>query len=274
MGTSTDPGSLAEILASLGAAGRRLDEIGAAEAGAGNMSVAVAGMLDLADTFPQSRDIDLPIAVPALAGHTILVTGSGCRLRSVADDPLGNVGAVVVHDGGRTGTLHLCATRGFTRPTSEFNSHLAVHDDHVGRRGVAFHAVLHAQPPHLTLLSHMPGFQSTEALTHVVLRWQPETIIALPEGVAYLPFMVPGSGELMGSTVAQLRAHQVVVWAKHGAMARSDASPLTACDKIEYAEAGAHYAYLNLCSGGRAQGLSDAELRRIAAAFNVPTTLY
>ena len=110
MGTSTDPGSLAEILASLGAAGRRLDEIGAAEAGAGNMSVAVAGMLDLADTFQQSRDIDLPIAVPALAGHTILVTGSGCRLRSVADDPLGNVGAVVVHDGGRTGTVAVCDT--------------------------------------------------------------------------------------------------------------------------------------------------------------------
>lgn len=274
MGTSTDPGSLAEILAGLGAAGRRLDEIGAAEAGAGNMSVAVAGPLDLADAFPQSRDIDLPTTVPALAGHTILVTGSGCRLRSVADDPLGNVGAVVVHDGGRTGTLHLCATRGFTRPTSEFNSHLAVHDDHVGRRGVAFHAVLHAQPPHLTLLSHMPGLQSTEALSRAILRWQPETILQLPEGVAYLPFMVPGSEELMESTVAHLRDHQLVLWSKHGAMARSDASPLAACDKIEYAETGAHYTYLNLCSGGRAEGLHDSELRRIAAAFNVSTTLY
>ena len=35
-----------------------------------------------------------------------LVTGSGRRLRQIARDPLANVGALRIHDGGRTATLH------------------------------------------------------------------------------------------------------------------------------------------------------------------------
>ena len=59
--------------------------------------------------------------------------------------------------------------------------------------------------------------------------------------MGYLPFMVPGSDELMAANVANLRRHQIVLWAKHGVMARSDTSPLKACDRIEYAETGAMY---------------------------------
>ena len=99
-------------------------------------------------------------------------------------------------------------------------------------------------------------------------------LVQLPEGVKFLPFMVPGSEELMSNNVAGLRDHQIVLWAKHGVMARSDVSPLGACDKIEYAETGALYEYKNLATGGRAQGLSDDELHRVVEAFNVPTTLF
>lgn len=274
MGTTSHPESLTEILESMGAAGRRLNDIDAVEAGAGNLSVVIAGELDTSELFDATREIELPLEAPALAGYTVLVTGSGCRLRGVISNAAANVGAVVVHEGGRTGTLHYLSSGNFVKPTSEFNSHLAVHNDQVGRRGVRLHAVVHAQPPHLTLLTHIEKYASTEAMNDRILRWEPETIVQIPEGVKFLPFMVPGSAELMENNVEGLRTHQITLWAKHGLMARSDASPLGAVDKIEYAETGAMYEYKNLCAGGLAEGLSDEELHRVVEAFNVPTTLF
>ena len=44
--------------------------------------------------------------------------------------------------------------------------------------------------------------------------------------------------------VGQVRSHRVVVWAKHGVMARSDMSVKNAADRVEYAETAAKYEYL------------------------------
>jgi rhamnulose-1-phosphate aldolase len=267
------PVSFDEILASVGEAGQRMTEIDAAEAGAGNISVCIAEPVELPAAFDAAREVLLPYPSPALAGHTVVITGSGCRLRSLAKDPERHLGVVVIHPGGMAGTLHQAADGEFTRPTVEFNSHLAVHEDHVHRRGVAFHAIVHAQPLHLTLLSNVPEYQHTATLNNRLMRWQAETIVHLAEGIGYLPFMVPGSDELTMANLVSLRHHQLVLWAKHGVMARSDASVLAACDRIEYAETAARYEYLNLAIGGRATGLTDAELSRVVRTFGVTTDL-
>lgn len=70
-----------------------------------------------------------------------------------------------------------------------------------------------------------------------------------------------------------LREYRVVVWSKHGVMARSDLSVTRAVDRIEYAETAALYEYMNLVNGNRAEGLTQDELREVVQAFNVPTTL-
>ncbi len=85
--------------------------------------------------------------------------------------------------------------------------------------------------------------------------------------------MVPGSEELQVHNVAGLRGHQIVLWSKHGVMARSDVSPTGAVDKIEYAETAARYDVMDLHLGQRAEGLSARDLARVVAAFDVPTTL-
>ncbi len=260
---------LDELLASMGAGGRRICEIDASEAGAGNISIYLGWEVEVRRHFPEAAPIELPLPAPSLAGRTLLVTGSGRRLRQIAEDPLANVAAVRVGEDGRTGTVHTSPRRLFDRVTSEFNSHLAVHEDQVARRGIPFQAVVHAQPPHLTYLSHVPAYRSTQALNAAILRWEPEAIVALPEGVRVLEFMVPGSPELMAANVAGLRECQIVLWSKHGVMARSDFSVTRAVDRIEYAETGARYEYLDLVAGQRAEGLSRAELKRIAAEFGV-----
>ena len=148
-----------------------------------------------------------------------------------------------------------------------------MHNDQVERRGAGFQAVIHAQPPYLVQLSHVRDLRSTKAFNRRILRWEPETIVQLPAGIEVLDFMVPGSQTLMENNVRALRDHVIVLWSKHGIMVRSDASPLAAVDKVEYAETGAMYEVRNIQSGGLGEGVSDEELRAVVEAFNVPTTL-
>jgi rhamnulose-1-phosphate aldolase len=265
---------LADLLEMMGEAGQRLSDIDASEGAAGNISVCLRWPIDLRNRFPLVETIALPQPVPELAGATFLVSGSGRRLREIIDEPTASIAGVVVDPGGQTGTLYQAYQRRFQRVTSEFNSHLAVHYDQVLASGTNFHALIHAQPPYLTYLSHVPRYQEEAYLNHHLLRWQPETIVQLPEGVGFIPFTLPGSPALMAANVAELRAHRIVVWAKHGVMARSDISVKRAADRVEYAETGARYEYLNLMAGEPGEGLSLDEIRAICQAFEVKQTIF
>ncbi len=261
---------LDELLRLVGEAGARLVEIEAAEGAAGNISVFLGWDVDAAARFPLVRPYALPQAVPELAGFTFLVTGSGRRLREIGRDPEANLCALRIENGGETATLRTSPRCLFERPTSEFNSHLAVHREMIAADGLNFHTVIHAQPLYLTYLSHIPRYQNTRFLNTHILRWQPETLVNLPKGVAYLPFLLPGSSELMAANVNAMReGYRVVLWAKHGVMARSDQSVKRAADRIEYAETGAKYEYLNMTNHGVADGLTPDELRAIADKFNI-----
>jgi ribulose-5-phosphate 4-epimerase/fuculose-1-phosphate aldolase len=76
-----------------------------------------------------------------------------------------------------------------------------------------------------------------------------------------------------GVEAATIR-HRIVVWAKHGVMARSDVSVKRAGDRIEYAETGARYEYMNLANGEQGVGLTAEEIRGICAAFDIKQTIF
>ena len=265
---------LDELLQVIGEAGDRLSQIEASEGAAGNISVYLGWELDPRRKFPIVESIELPGDAPALAGGTLLVSGSGRRLREIIRDPAANLGCVIVDQGGRTGRLCTSTRRLFVRLTSEFNSHLAVHQDQVDFTGTNFHALIHAQPPYLTYLSHVPRYRDEKYLNTHILRWEPETIVNLPEGVGSIPFILPGSAGLMAANVKSLRQHRVSIWGKHGVMARSDTSVKRAADRIEYAETGARYEYMNLANGEQGEGLTADELREICQAFNVEQNIF
>jgi rhamnulose-1-phosphate aldolase len=263
-----------ELLISMGEAGQRLSEIEASEGAAGNISVYIGWNIEPRRRFPLVDTIQLPQAVPELAKRAFIITGSGRRLREIIQDPVANLACLVIDEGGLTGKLYTSPRHLFTNLTSEFNSHLAVHYDQVVSTGTNFHVVIHAQPPHLTYLSHIPRYQDTVYLNQHILRWQPELILQLPDGIGYLPFCVPGSQAMMEKTVQGLRKHRVVVWSKHGVMARSDLSVKRASDRIEYAETGAKYEYMNLANHELGEGLSPEEIRSVCAAFKVSQSIY
>ena len=90
----------------------------------------------------------------------------------------------------------------------------------------------------------------------------------------FIPFEVPSSPELMAGNIAALRKHRIVVWSKHGVMARSDISIKRAADRVEYAETAAKYEYLNLASGELGEGLSHAEILEICKTFNITQSIF
>ncbi len=263
---------LDEFLTAIGVAGRRLAGIEASEGAAGNISLYIGWPVELRRRFPVIEEIALPAPAPHLAGKVVLATGSGRRLGDLHVDPAAHIGAVRIGLDGVSGTLYTSPRRLFDRLTSEFNSHLAVHDDQVGRTGTNVNALIHAQP-HLVYLSHVPAYQNEGFMNERLLRWEPETIVQLPEGVGVLPFLLPGSPAMMEANVARLRAHRIVLWGKHGVMARSDMSVTRAADRIEYLETAARFEYMDLMCGGKAEGLSRDEVRSVVTAFGVKTTL-
>jgi rhamnulose-1-phosphate aldolase len=266
--------SLEEIVESIGDAGRRLSEIEASEGAAGNISVFIGWPVDVRTAFPLEETLLLPQPVPALAGGVLLVTGAGRRLREIKDEPSANLGCVAVGAGGVSAGLLTSPRRLFPRLTSEFNSHLAVHHDQVHRTRSNFQAVVHAQPLHLTFLSHVPGYRDEARLNPRLLRWQPEAIVNLPEGLGVVPFRVPGAPELVELTVAALRDHRLAVWAKHGVIARSDRSVKRAVDRIEYAETAARYEYMDLLAGGKADGLTPDEIKAVCRSLGIEQDIF
>ena len=143
-----------------------------------------------------------------------------------------------------------------------------------GRRGLAYHAVVHAQPLRLTYLSHIERYQEHTFFNRRLLRWQPETIIELPEGIGMLPFQMPGSPEQQEVTTAALATHRAVVWARHGIVTRADSGIGKAGDLVEYVEAAAQYEYLNLAAGEPSNGLLDDQVRLICERMGIQQSFF
>jgi len=265
--------SLDDVLAAIGEAGARLSAIDASEGAAGNISVLYSWETKADARFSEYWEIPSPVSVPNLAGAWLAVTGSGRRLREVQSSAGANVALIQVLDGGESLGIHASPTRLFQKPTSELNTHLALHSRHAAKNG-PIHTVIHAQPLHLTFLSHMVECSDTLSMTSHVLRWHPELIYHLRDGVGVVPLLVPGSNALMHATLELSERHHVIVWSRHGAIARVSGSVKGACDLIEYAETGARYEFMNLQCSGKAEPISVEALLSMCKELGVEQTAF
>jgi len=270
--------ALTELLQSIGDAGRHLGEIGATEGAAGNISVLLRGELYGAEAlFPIMEPYTVPGvagSVPELAGASIIVTGSGRRLWEIARDPMANLALLRFDALGERAWLCVAPNKLFSRPTSELNSHIAIHRQQALASSATFQAVVHAQPLHIVYLSHLQRYRNALELNRRLFRWQPETIFQIPEGVGVLPFLLPGSAQLMEATLESMKTHQVVLWSKHGLIVRSDHSVKKAVDLIEYLETAARFEYMNFANHDTADGLSNEEMRTFCDTYGIRQSIY
>jgi rhamnulose-1-phosphate aldolase len=179
---------------------------GWAEAGAGNFSLRVEA--------PRltGSELDLPVRVSRLAGKTLLVKRTGARMRDVAANPLAALCLVQVSETGSACRIHPAAAR----PTSEFASHLAVHNVLLRLRPED-KAVLHCHPTATIALSLL--IKDPRELAGLVTRMHSEGPVLLQGRVAALRFLAPGSIDLARATASALEKTQCAIWPGHGAIA-------------------------------------------------------
>src|SRR5512138_2096413 len=109
---------LDHLLCQLGEVGKRLSDIGAAEGAAGNLSICLREPVEVETRFPDVQTIQLPVSAPDLAGALLMVSGSGRRLREIAEAPTANLACILVEAGGRTGRRFTAPDCSFKRVTS------------------------------------------------------------------------------------------------------------------------------------------------------------
>jgi rhamnulose-1-phosphate aldolase len=271
---STPSTLIQKTMHDMGVVGSMLHKMGAAEGAAGNISCGFKTAPDFSTVFPVQTMVDMPFSAPEMSGFGFLATGSGCRLRDVLDHPTENVGAWVVNPGGLSGTYFTAEGVSFTRLTSEFNTHMAFHRAKILETGVDINYIVHGHPPKTTFLSHIDRYQNEEYLNQHLLHWEPETLFHFPTGVGMAQFRTPGTMELTQETLRALTNHEFVIWARHGAVARSAKSFMHCFDMIEYIETAAQYEYFNLTVGEQSTGISSPEMVTFARIAGINQTVF
>lgn len=259
----------AELMAEVG----RIAEVagylwtkGWAERNGGNISVNISDLVENdVKTLPAlSSPIPLQEAMTALGGHLFYVTGTGKRMRYVAQDPFANGSIIRIAIDGKS--YDILAEQP-VRPTSELPSHLMMHNylRSIGRNNKV---VLHTHPTDLIGMTHCKPFLHSEVITRTLWSMIPECRIIVPKGVGIVPYEIPGTIELAHATIKQLEKHDVVFWEKHGILAVGD--DLIECfDAIDTLSKSAQI-YLNArMTGYEPAGLTDKELDDLVPAFGL-----
>lgn len=162
-------------------------------------------------TTPSSW-VPLQSEAKALAGSCVMVTGSGKHLRNMAEDVRANAGLVEIDAWGMA--WRIVWGLADSMPTSELSLHLESLCA-CKEQGKDAKVVYHAHPANLMSLSSLLPVDDKQ-VTLALWRGLAEGIIACPQGVAVLPWMVPGTPELAAACVKGLETADAVLAVNHG----------------------------------------------------------
>lgn len=234
---------------------------GWSEGSGGNFSVRLDALPDTLAGIDPGKPAPVPVAVPPLGGQYLLVTGTGTRARDIAEDPPAGLGLFRIAEDGES-IAFVC---GNNRPTSEMPSHLAIHAALVEARP-DHRALLHTHPPRLIAATHIAEFTDAATMGDLLLRMQSEAPLHLPDGLAVLPYHLPGSLELGLASAEAVRHREVVIWRYHGALATGRTLD-TAFDTLEYLDKAAEIYWILRAAGIRPEGIPIEAAEKALRAF-------
>ena len=164
---------------------------GWAERNGGNITVNITDLVD--DDIRQMPAITEPIAIgeklPHLRGTYFFCKGTGKRMRDLARHQMDNGSIIRILDDCEH--YEIIADNP-VMPTSEWPSHLLVHDKQV-ETGSGYKATLHTHPIELVAMSHHRPFLEKDVLTRLLWSMIPETKAFCPLGLGIVPYELPGS---------------------------------------------------------------------------------
>ncbi len=239
-----------------------LAQKGWSEAGSGNISIRIAqpsGEI----AAPAKLPIDIPAAVPQLAGRYLLITAAGSRAREMQTRLAESVGLFQI---GPAGNQMTCLW-GNPAATSELPAHLSIQAKLVESRPQHL-VVLHSHPANLIALTHMARLQDSRAISEALLRMQSEAHLLFPDGIRYVPYSTPGSAELGIRSAEALENAQVLLWHMHGAVATGETLS-RALDYLEYIDKMAEIYWILRSAGLQPRGMRDEDIRSSLQHFNL-----
>ena len=182
---------------------------GWAERNGGNISVNLTDLMnDVEKALPAlGPAIPLQEAMTALAGHIFYVTGTGKRMRYVAQEPLANGSLIRIAGDGKSYDI---IAEQLILPTSELPSHLMMHN-YLRGLGRDNRVVLHTHPTDLIGMTHCKPFLDSDVITRTLWSMIPECRIIVPKGVGIVPYEIPGTLDLARATIKQLEKHDVIL---------------------------------------------------------------
>lgn len=259
-------------LAALLAAGTASDggePVVAGAAESADLVSADTGSALLSDCCEPAPWTPLGLVAPGLAGEWLLVTATGSYFANVArclERALGVVELSEAGDAYRT----VWGFEGGGRPTSELAAHVLIHEVKKEASCGASRVLYHCHPAPVVALSHaLPA--DARVFTRLLWKMMTECAMVFPEGLGMVGCEVPGSMELARKTADEARAHNAVVWARHGLLATG-----ATCDEafgLMHVVVKAAEIYREACvmAGGpdKVRLISDEELAALAAGLGV-----
>jgi len=240
---------------------------GWAERNGGNITVNITELVDdeIKTLEPISAPTPIGMTLPALKGTYFFCKGTNKRMRDLAKSPMKNGSVIRILDD--CANYEIIADEP-VKPTSELPSHLCVHN-HLLETGSTYRATLHTHPIELVAMSHTKKYLEKDVLTNLLWSMIPETKAFCPLGLGIIPYKLPGSVELANATLNELDEYDVVLWEKHGVFAKGT-DIMDAFDQIDVLCKSAKIYAVCRNMGFEPDGMSDAQLKEMTAAFHLP----
>jgi rhamnulose-1-phosphate aldolase len=237
---------------------------GWAEKNAGNISYNVTGLVNEKSPglFNDSTFTLFQIPYYHLKGNTFILTGTGTRMRDLARRPEENICFIRISETG-IGYQQYCTGQADPnlQPSSELPTHLAVHDMFAEKNRDS-KVLLHTHAAEIIALTQIPIFKSKEALNRLLWGMHPENVLFVPEGVGFLPYMLPGTEKIAQITMKEFERHQAVIWEKHGVLS-TGTNVIEAFDTIDLLVKSARIWFCCRNAGYEPEGLTATQIEEI-----------
>ncbi len=213
--------------------------------------------------------VSIGVTAENLKNEFFISTGSGKFLENVDFEPQNNICIVEINDRGDSYRIVWGLESG-GRPTSEFPTHFMNHSVRKRVTNGANRVIYHAHTPYVIAMTYVLPLKS-EIFTRMLWKSATECCVVFPQGVAVIPWMVPGGSEIARATCAEMETYEAAIWAFHGLFV-SGPDFDTAFGLMHTIEKAAQIASIALAAnGGREprQAITDDNLRQIAKDFGV-----
>ena len=148
-----------------------------------------------------------------MVGEYLLITASGSHFRYLHHQPEIDTGIIKLT---KRGYQLIAGFKDGKRPTSEIFMHILAHAARL-QQDSEQRVVIHNHATNIVLYSLLHQVTS-RSLTFDLWSVLTESIVVFPDGIAVLPWEVPGTQTIGELTAKELVDHRLVVWAKHGVL--------------------------------------------------------